>query len=355
MKTLEMNFLAPVEVVCEECAGARFHADTLEIRFKGKNVYEVLDMTVEQAAEFFADLPKISRGLTALMDVGLGYLRLGQPSTTLSGGEAQRVKLATELQRPATGKTLYILDEPTTGLHFQDVSRLLDALQRLVDAGNSVVVIEHNLDVVRAADWLIDLGPEGGVGGGRLVAEGTPEDVAAVSGSHTGEALRALGLGGKRRRGKQRRAAAPASATGDRARGDRRARRPNPQLEGVDCDVPLGEFTVVTGPSGSGKSSLAFDTIFQKGSDASSRACRRMPAGSLDAWTRRLSTSSMASGRRSRSTRSGRGAARDRPSRRPLRSMITCGCSTRGSGGTTAQFTVRRWRVGLRARRPSAS
>jgi len=264
IKTLEMNFLAPVEVVCEECAGARFHADTLEIRFKGKNVYDVLDMTVEEAAAFFAAIPKISRGLNALLDVGLGYLRLGQPSTTLSGGEAQRVKLATELQRPATGKTLYILDEPTTGLHFQDVARLLSALQRLVEAGNTVVVIEHNLDVVRAADFLIDLGPEGGVGGGKVVALGTPEEVAEVKSSHTGAALRASGLGKKlpravavksRPRGAPRRPPDAITVRGARTH----------NLQAVDCEVPLGKFTVVTGPSGSGKSSLAFDTIFQEG------------------------------------------------------------------------------------------
>ncbi|MFN3240407.1 MAG: excinuclease ABC subunit UvrA [Planctomycetota bacterium] len=272
VKTLEMNFLAPVEVVCEECAGARFHADTLAIRFKGKSVYDVLEMTVEDAAAFFADLPKIARGLDALLAVGLGYLKLGQPSTTLSGGEAQRVKLATELQRPATGQTLYILDEPTTGLHFQDVARLLDALQRLVDAGNSVLVIEHNLDVVRAADHLIDLGPEGGVGGGRLVATGTPEEVADLDDSHTGRALRAMGLGKKRRRKAARKAgsqesdkggAASARSAPPEAISVRGARTHN--LQAVDCDVPLGSFTVVTGPSGSGKSSLAFDTIFQEG------------------------------------------------------------------------------------------
>ncbi|MEO6594174.1 MAG: excinuclease ABC subunit UvrA, partial [Planctomycetota bacterium] len=157
--TLEMNFLAPVEVVCEECGGARFHAETLAIRWQGKSVHDVLEMTIDEAAAFFADLPKIARGLVAMQDVGLGYLKLGQPSTTLSGGEAQRVKLATELQRPATGKTFYVLDEPTTGLHFHDVTKLMESLQRLVDAGNTVLVIEHNLDVVRAADWLVDLGP----------------------------------------------------------------------------------------------------------------------------------------------------------------------------------------------------
>ena len=264
--TLEMNFLAPVEVVCEECGGARFHAETLAIRWQGKSVHDVLEMTVDEAARFFADIPKIARGLVALQDVGLGYLRLGQPSTTLSGGEAQRVKLATELQRPATGKTFYVLDEPTTGLHFHDVVKLLAALQRLVDAGNSVLVIEHNLDVVRAADWLLDLGPEGGSGGGRLVASGTPEQVAQVAASHTGAALRGIGIGvGKPKAtpaaaAVARRPAQVARPTHITVRG---ARTHN--LQGVDCDIPLGSFTVVTGPSGSGKSSLAFDTIFQEG------------------------------------------------------------------------------------------
>ena len=265
LSVLEMNFLAPVEVVCDECGGARFHAETLAIRWNGKNVHDVLEMTVDEAARFFQDIPKIARGLVALQDVGLGYLRLGQPSTTLSGGEAQRVKLASELQRPATGKTFYVLDEPTTGLHFADVARLLTALQRLVDAGNSVLVIEHNLDVVRAADWLLELGPEGGSGGGQLVASGTPEQIADHDGSPTGTALRALGLGRKR-----------AKATGGGKPIKRVPPLPRPthitvrgarthNLQGVDCDLPLGKFSVITGPSGSGKSSLAFDTIFQEG------------------------------------------------------------------------------------------
>ncbi|HEU4420127.1 MAG TPA: excinuclease ABC subunit UvrA, partial [Planctomycetota bacterium] len=261
--TLEMNFLAPVEVVCEECGGARFHAETLAIRWKDKSVHDVLEMTVDEAAACFADLPKIARGLVALQDVGLGYLRLGQPSTTLSGGEAQRVKLATELQRPATGKTFYVLDEPTTGLHFHDVSKLMESLQRLVDAGNTVLVIEHNLDVVRAADWIVDLGPEGGVAGGRIVAAGTPEQVAAVAASHTGQALRAIGIGRRSSNGKAAAVAKPRAPEGQRVSRPTRievrgARTHN--LQGIDCDVPLGRYTVVTGPSGSGKSSLAFDT-----------------------------------------------------------------------------------------------
>ncbi len=268
VQTLEMNFLAPVEVVCDECGGARFHAETLTVRFRDKSVHDVLEMTVDEAAAFFADQPKIRRGLAALQDVGLGYLRLGQPSTTLSGGEAQRVKLATELQRPATGRTFYVLDEPTTGLHFDDVGKLLESLQRLVDAGNTVLVIEHNLDVVRAADWLLDLGPEGGAGGGRLVAAGTPEQVAAHADSHTGAALRAIGIGvAKVRPSRGRRPARELPAAAAQVRPThiavRGARTHN--LQGVDADVPLGRFTVVTGPSGSGKSSLAFDTIFQEG------------------------------------------------------------------------------------------
>ncbi|HEX5593254.1 MAG TPA: ATP-binding cassette domain-containing protein, partial [Solirubrobacterales bacterium] len=186
---IEMHFLPDVYVPCEQCHGKRYNRETLEVRFKGKNIADVLEMSVEEAVEFFENVPKIARRLRTLNDVGLGYIRLGQAATTLSGGEAQRVKLATELSKVATGDTLYILDEPTTGLHFADVQRLLDVLGRLVDAGNSVVVIEHNLDVIKTADWLIDLGPEGGEAGGEIVATGTPEEVAAVAGSYTGSFL----------------------------------------------------------------------------------------------------------------------------------------------------------------------
>jgi excinuclease ABC subunit A len=186
---IEMHFLPDVYVPCEQCLGKRYNRETLEVRFKGKSIADVLGMPVEEALEFFQHIPKIKRRLQALHDVGLDYIRLGQPATTLSGGEAQRVKLATELSRVATGRTLYILDEPTTGLHFADVQRLLDMLQRLVDAGNTVVVIEHNLDVIKTADRLIDLGPEGGEEGGRIMATGTPEQVAAVAGSYTGRFL----------------------------------------------------------------------------------------------------------------------------------------------------------------------
>ena len=189
---IEMHFLPDVYVPCEQCHGKRYNRETLEVRFKGKNIADVLEMSVEEAVEFFENVPKIARRLRTLHDVGLDYIRLGQPATTLSGGEAQRVKLATELSKVATGDTLYILDEPTTGLHFADVQRLLDVLGRLVDAGNTVVVIEHNLDVIKTADRLVDLGPEGGEEGGEVVATGTPEEVAAVEGSYTGRFLAAL-------------------------------------------------------------------------------------------------------------------------------------------------------------------
>jgi excinuclease ABC subunit A len=186
---IEMHFLPDVYVPCEQCHGRRYNRETLEVRFKGKSIADVLEMSVEDAVEFFENVPKIARRLRTLRDVGLDYIRLGQPATTLSGGEAQRVKLATELSKVATGETLYILDEPTTGLHFADVQRLLEVLGRLVDQGNTVVVIEHNLDVIKTADWLIDLGPEGGEEGGQVVATGTPEDVAAIDASYTGRFL----------------------------------------------------------------------------------------------------------------------------------------------------------------------
>jgi len=184
---IEMNFLPDVYVPCEVCHGARYNRDTLEVHYKGKTIAEVLDMTVFEALEFFKNLPRIARKLEVLEDVGLGYIHLGQAATTLSGGEAQRVKLATELSKRSTGRTIYILDEPTTGLHIADVHKLLEVLQRLVDAGDSVVVIEHNLDVIKTADYIIDLGPEGGDKGGTLVACGTPEEVAKVKVSYTGQ------------------------------------------------------------------------------------------------------------------------------------------------------------------------
>ena len=189
---IEMHFLPDVYVPCEVCKGARYNRETLEVRYKGKNISEVLDMTIDEAVEFFANVPRIARKLKIIQDVGLGYIKLGQPATTLSGGEAQRVKLATELSRRSTGKTLYILDEPTTGLHTADIHKLLDILQRLVDGGDTVVVIEHNLDVIKTADYIIDLGPEGGDKGGTIVAAGRPEDIVKVPASYTGKFLKPL-------------------------------------------------------------------------------------------------------------------------------------------------------------------
>jgi excinuclease ABC subunit A len=187
---IEMHFLPDVYVPCEVCKGRRYNRETLEVRYKGRSIADVLDLTVADAMDFFSNQRRIAEKLELLNDVGLGYIHLGQAATTLSGGEAQRVKLATELAKRDTGRTLYILDEPTTGLHFEDVRLLLEVLHRLVDKGNSVVVIEHNLDVIKTADWIIDLGPEGGERGGRVVATGTPEEVAAVEASHTGQFLR---------------------------------------------------------------------------------------------------------------------------------------------------------------------
>jgi excinuclease ABC subunit A len=187
-----MNFLPDVYVTCDECKGQRYNKETLEIHYKGKTISEVLNMTVEEALAFFDAIPAIKQKLQVLHDVGLDYMKIGQPATTLSGGEAQRIKLATELSRRATGKTLYILDEPTTGLHFADVDRLLHVLQALVDKGNSILIIEHNLDVIKCADWVIDMGPEGGSGGGKVIATGTPEEVAKVAGSHTGRYLKTI-------------------------------------------------------------------------------------------------------------------------------------------------------------------
>jgi excinuclease ABC subunit A len=192
---IEMNFLPDVFVPCEVCQGKRYNREALEVTYKGKSIADVLDMTVAEALDFFQNVPAIRNKLQTLNDVGLSYIKLGQPATQLSGGEAQRVKLASELSRRATGRTLYILDEPTTGLHFADIEKLLAILQRLVDGGNTVIVIEHNLDVVKSADWIIDMGPEGGSGGGLVIAEGTPEAIAATTGSFTGDFLRpVLGL-----------------------------------------------------------------------------------------------------------------------------------------------------------------
>lgn len=186
---VEMHFLPDIYVDCDVCGGKRYKRETLDVQYKGKSIHDVLQMTIEEARGFFDPVPAVARKLQTLLDVGLGYLRLGQSATTLSGGEAQRVKLAKELSRRDTGRTLYLLDEPTTGLHFHDIAQLLEVLQKLVDAGNTVVVIEHNLDVIKTADWIVDLGPEGGNGGGRIVAVGTPEAIAGNAHSHTGRYL----------------------------------------------------------------------------------------------------------------------------------------------------------------------
>ena len=190
MRKVEMHFLPDVYVTCDLCKGQRYNRETLEIRYRGKNMAQVLAMTVEEALVFFDAVPQLQRRLEILSEVGLGYIQLGQPATTLSGGEAQRVKLARELGKATTGRTLYLMDEPTTGLHFVDIERLLNVLRRLTEAGNTVLVIEHNLEVIRAADWVIDMGPEAGEKGGRIVVEGPPERVASASESHTGRYLR---------------------------------------------------------------------------------------------------------------------------------------------------------------------
>jgi excinuclease ABC subunit A len=267
---LEMDFLADVWVTCPVCEGRRFGRETLHVRYKGKSISDVLDMDVQEALVHFANIPKIAGMLQTLHDVGLDYLKLGQASPTLSGGEAQRIKLARELVKKGTGKTLYILDEPTTGLHFDDVRKLLEVLRGFTAAGNTVVVIEHNLDVVKTADWIIDMGPEGGAGGGRIVAQGSPESVAQVDESHTGQALRRMletrTAGKAIARSKSRGArskAARRSSEGMSAIEVRGARQHN--LKGVDLDIPRDQMTVCSGPSGSGKSSLAIDTLYAEG------------------------------------------------------------------------------------------
>jgi excinuclease ABC subunit A len=262
---LEMDFLADVWVTCPVCEGHRFNRETLQVRFKGKNIYDVLNMDVQEALELFSNIPKAREMLQTLHDVGLDYIKLGQPSPTLSGGEAQRIKLARELCRRSTGKTLYILDEPTTGLHFDDISKLLQVLHGFAEGGNTVVVIEHNLDVIKTADWLIDLGPDGGAGGGRVVCTGTPETVAQCDASYTGQALRSLF------------SARPQTRDSQRPNGKRKRLAEKPlthlvvqgaqqhNLKNLTVELPRDQMTVCCGPSGSGKSSLAMDTIFAEG------------------------------------------------------------------------------------------
>ncbi|MBI2194093.1 MAG: excinuclease ABC subunit UvrA [Planctomycetes bacterium] len=274
---LEMDFLADVWVTCPVCSGRRFNRDTLAVRFKGRSIADLLDLDVQEALEHFENIPPIRSMLQTMADVGLGYLKLGQPSTTLSGGEAQRIKLAEQLVRPSSGGTLYILDEPTTGLHFADVEKLLQVLQRFVDAGNTVVVVEHNLEVVKCADYVIDLGPEGGEGGGRVVATGPPEAIALVPASYTGQALRrvlhasrpAPARGGpteRRPTAGQRKRASPTPAGRGRALTEIRilgASQHN--LKHLNVSIPRDQLTVFSGVSGSGKSSLALDTIYAEG------------------------------------------------------------------------------------------
>jgi excinuclease ABC subunit A len=276
---LEMDFLADVWVTCPVCEGRRFNRETLQIRFKGKNIHDVLEMDVQEALEHFTHVPRIRAMLQTLHDVGLDYIKLGQPSPTLSGGEAQRIKLARELCRRSTGQTLYILDEPTTGLHFDDIEKLLQVLHGFVNAGNTVLVIEHNLDVIKTADWIIDLGPEGGAGGGEVVCAGTPEEVAACDASYTGQALR---LGPLARKGKPsaRRNGAKSkfsAASGEPGRVNARSDGRGPithltvqgaqqhNLKNLTVSLPRERMTVFSGPSGSGKSSLALDTIYAEG------------------------------------------------------------------------------------------
>jgi excinuclease ABC subunit A len=263
---LEMDFLADVWVTCPVCEGHRFNRETLQVKFKGKSIAEVLEMDVQQALAHFENIPKVRHKLQTLHDVGLDYLKLGQPSPTLSGGEAQRIKLARELVKKSTGKTLYLLDEPTTGLHFADIRMLLKVLHDFVEAGNTVLVVEHNLDVIKTADWVIDLGPEGGDEGGRIVAAGTPEDVMKVAPSHTGRSLaRHLQIdtvagAEPKRRPSGLRAGESASSTKIKVVG---ARQHN--LKSIDVEIPRDQITVCCGQSGSGKSSLAMDTIYAEG------------------------------------------------------------------------------------------
>ncbi len=259
VREIEMQLLANVSVPCEECNGKRFNDATLEVHYKGLNIYDVLELSISEACKFFSAQPKIMRGLDMMDKIGLGYIKLGQPSTTLSGGEAQRVKLSSELQKPGTGKTLYLLDEPTTGLHFADIAKLLESLQSLVDKGNTVIVIEHNLDVIKTVDYILDLGPEGGDEGGQIVAKGTPEEVAKISKSHTGKALKAV------LDNKPQGRPSKIKGIGQQHRNIVVKGGYKHNLKNIDVEIPKNKLTVVTGVSGSGKSSLAFSTLFAEG------------------------------------------------------------------------------------------
>lgn len=262
---LEMDFLADVWVKCPVCQGRRYNRETLSVEFKGQSIADVLEMDISEALQLFKNIPKVAEKLQTLVDVGLEYLKLGQPSPTLSGGEAQRIKLSRELSKRETGKTLYVLDEPTTGLHFADIQLLLDVIHRLADRGNTIVIVEHNTDVIKTADWVIDLGPEGGIGGGTIVAEGRPVEVAKVPASYTGAAL-AKSLGIKRRSKKHVPKSHPMTAASEKSKTHlvvESAAEHN--LKSVDVEVPRDAMTVFCGPSGSGKSSLAMDTIYAEG------------------------------------------------------------------------------------------
>jgi len=274
---LEMDFLADIWVPCTLCNGKRFNHETLEVKYREKSIADVLNMDVQEALDHFKNHPKIHRMLQTLHDVGLDYMKLGQPSPTVSGGEAQRIKLARELGKRSTGNTLYLLDEPTTGLHFEDVRKLLEVLHSFADAGNTVLVVEHSLDVIKTADWVIDVGPEGGAGGGRIIAQGTPEDVAACEESHTGRALRSV-LGKKLRVESLELREKKKSSTSkkDAERNNSQPSTLNPQLirirgaaqhnlQSLDLDVPRDAMSVFCGPSGSGKTSLAMDTLYAEG------------------------------------------------------------------------------------------
>ena len=263
MKLIEMHFLPDVWVKCDVCGGTRYNDETLQVRYKGKNIAEVLDMDVQEALEHFKNVPRIARILQTLHDVGLDYIKLGQPAPTLSGGEAQRVKLAKELCRVATGKTIYTLDEPTTGMHFADTQKLLDVLNRLANAGNTVVVIEHNMEVIKTADYVIDLGPEGGDQGGWVVASGPPEELAEAENSYTGQIIKEVLSNGGRKKLLETTSSTQSSSSPTTHIKIKGAKEHN--LKSVDVEIPLRKMTVLTGVSGSGKTSLALDTIYAEG------------------------------------------------------------------------------------------
>ena len=279
---LEMDFLADIWVTCPVCEGHRFNRETLQVRYKGKSIAEVLEMDVQEALTHFENIPAIADKLRTLHEVGLDYVKLGQPSPTLSGGEAQRIKLARELVKKSTGRTLYLLDEPTTGLHFADIQLLLKVLHGFVEAGNTVLVVEHNTEVIKTADWIIDLGPEGGAGGGRIIATGTPEQVAENADSFTGRVLQrwlGKGAGQEAADGEKGRTDVPWPASQPLSHGQAASIAPRAELakaikvrgarqhnlKGIDVEIPRDQMTVCCGPSGSGKTSLAMDTIYAEG------------------------------------------------------------------------------------------